>query len=107
MATRAKQLDEVKAALTALQEKIQEAEEERKVSKSQLENAILEGKPVDVTAALKALLESASANLTGLQRKEEELLKRENILTQEQPAGIYMSNFRGCCRRIKGNQNAT
>ena len=61
MASRAKQL-------AALQ--IQEAEAKRKASKSQLVNAILEGKPVDVTAALKALLESASANLTGLQRKE-------------------------------------
>jgi hypothetical protein len=79
MASRAKQLDEVKAALAALHDEIQEAKEERMAAKSQLEKAILEGKPV---SPFEKLLESASANLTGLQRKEEELLKRETILTR-------------------------
>jgi len=75
-------LDEVKAALTALQEKIQEAEGKVKRAEERLEKAILEGKPGDVTAALKALLESASANLTGLQREKVKLLEKENILTR-------------------------
>jgi hypothetical protein len=82
MASRRKQLDEVKAALSALQEEIQEAKEERKTAKSQLEKAILEGKPADVRADLKALYEGAVANLTGLQREKEELLKRETLLTR-------------------------
>ena len=82
MASSAKQLDEVKAALAALQDEIQEAKEERKTATSHLEKAILEGKPADVRAGLKALLESASANLTGLQREKEELLKRETLLSR-------------------------
>lgn len=42
MALRGKKLDEVKAPLAALQEKIQEAKEESKAAKGQLEKAILE-----------------------------------------------------------------
>ncbi|KAJ2999649.1 hypothetical protein HDV02_002122 [Globomyces sp. JEL0801] len=79
MGSRAKQLDEVNAALVALQEEIQEAKEERKAAKSQLEKAILEGKPV---TPFEKLLESASANLTGLQREKEKLLENKNILTR-------------------------
>lgn len=82
MTSRGKQLDEVKAALAALQDEIKEAKEERKAAKGQLEKAILEGKPADVRAGLKALLESASANLAGLQREKEKLLEKENILTR-------------------------
>ena len=46
MASREKQLDEVKAALAALQVEINEAKEERKAAKDRLEKAIEEGKPV-------------------------------------------------------------
>jgi hypothetical protein len=76
----ASKLDEVKAALAVLQEEIQEAKEERKNAKSQLEKAIEEGKPADVRADLKALYEGAVANLTGLQGNKQELLKRETLL---------------------------
>jgi uncharacterized Fe-S radical SAM superfamily protein PflX len=41
MASRGKQLDEVKAALAALEDEIQEAKVERKVAKNQLEKVIL------------------------------------------------------------------
>jgi FKBP-type peptidyl-prolyl cis-trans isomerase (trigger factor) len=115
MASRAKQLDEVKAALAALQEEIQEEKKKVNRAEERLEKAILEGNQVDVRADLKVtpfekLYEGAVANLTRLGQEKAELLKRETILIQEQPAGIYMSNFRyfrGCCRRIKGNQKAT
>ena len=79
MASRGKQRNEVKAALAALQDEINEAKEERKTAKSQLEKAILEGKPV---SPFEKLLESASANLTGLQREKEKLLEEKNILTR-------------------------
>jgi hypothetical protein len=78
MASKGKQLDEVKAALAALQEEIQEAKEERKNAKSQLEKATTEQ---DIQK-FKALLESASANLTGLQGKEKVLMEEKNILTR-------------------------
>jgi hypothetical protein len=71
-----RQLDQVKAALAALQDEIKEAKEERKAAKSQLEKATAELEIQKFTA----LLESASANLTGLQREKEVLLKKENIL---------------------------
>jgi hypothetical protein len=82
MVSRKIQLHEVKAALGALQDDLNEAKEERKAAKGQLEKAIEEGKPADVRADLKALYEGAVANLAGLQRKEEELLKRETLLTR-------------------------
>jgi hypothetical protein len=47
-----------------------------------LEKAIQEGKPVDVRADLKALLDSASTFLTGLQREKEELLKQQTQLAR-------------------------
>jgi hypothetical protein len=80
MVSRKIQLHEVKAALGALQDDLNEAKEERKAAKGQLEKAIEEGKPADVRADLKALYEGAVANLTGLQREKEELLKRETLL---------------------------
>jgi hypothetical protein len=90
MASRAKQLDEVKAALAALQDEIKEAKEERKTAKSQLENAILEGKPV---SPFEKLLESASANLAGLQREKEKLLEEKNILTRSHSSSDEPSKF--------------
>jgi hypothetical protein len=78
MASRGVQLDEVKAALAALQVEMHQAKEERKTAKSQLEKAILEEKPEYIQNNLKALLESASANLTRLGQEKVELLKRES-----------------------------
>lgn len=48
---------ELKAAIAILDDEIQDDKEERKVAKSQLEKAILEGKPV---SPFEKLLESAS-----------------------------------------------
>lgn len=79
MSSKKQQLAICKAALEALQVEINEAKEERKTAKSQLEKAIQEGKPV---SPFEKLLDSASANLTGLQNKEKELLKRESQLTR-------------------------
>ncbi|OAJ36794.1 hypothetical protein BDEG_20927 [Batrachochytrium dendrobatidis JEL423] len=73
------QLAICKAALEALQTKIDEAEQERKTAKTQLEKAIQEGKAV---SSYEKLLDSATAFLTGLQSKEKELLKRESQLTR-------------------------
>jgi hypothetical protein len=78
MASRREQRDELKAALTTLQNEINEAKEERKAAKSQLEKAIEEGKPV---SPFEKLYDGAVANLTGLQGKEKELLKRETLLS--------------------------
>jgi hypothetical protein len=83
MASRQKQMEEVKAALAALQEEIQEAKEERKAAKNQLEKATLEGKSI---SPYEKLLESASTNLTRLGQKEAELLKRETKLTCSHPS---------------------
>ena len=83
MASRQKQMEEVKASLAALQEEIQEAKEERKAAKNQLEKATLEGKSI---SPYEKLLESASANLTRLGQKEAELLKRETKLTCSHPS---------------------
>ncbi|KAK6099281.1 hypothetical protein MT418_000717 [Batrachochytrium dendrobatidis] len=80
MASRRKQLKEVKAALAALQEELLGAKEERKAAKNQLENAILEEKADSILAGLKSLYDGASANLTGLQREKEKLLEEKNIL---------------------------
>lgn len=71
------QLAVCKAALAVLQDEINEAKQERKTRESQLEKAIQEGKSV---SSFEKLLDSASANLTGLQNKEKELLKRESRL---------------------------
>jgi chromosome segregation ATPase len=81
MASRAKQLDEVKPALAALQEEIQETKKKVNRAEERLEKVILEGKSADVRADLKDLYEGAVANLTGLQGKEKELLKRETLLS--------------------------
>ena len=81
MAARQNQMEEVKASLAALQEEFQEAKEERKSVKNQLETAILEGKPESVLASFKSLYDGASANLTRLGQKEAELLKRLTKLT--------------------------
>jgi hypothetical protein len=78
MVSRKIQLHEVKAALGALQDDLNEAKEERKAAKGQLEKATTEQ---DIQK-FKALYEGAVANLTGLQREKEELLKRETLLTR-------------------------
>jgi hypothetical protein len=78
MASRAKQLHEVKAALAALQEEIQEAKKKVNRGEEKLEKATSEQ---DIQK-FKALLESASANLAGLQREKEKLLEKDNILTR-------------------------
>jgi len=79
MASRREQRDEVKAALADLQKELDAAKEERKAAKSQLEKAIEEGKPV---SPFEKLYDGAVANLTGLQGKEKELLKRETLLSR-------------------------
>jgi hypothetical protein len=71
------ELIDVKTALAALQVEIIEAKAERKTAKSQLEKAIQEGLPV---SSFEKLLDSASANLTGLQSKEKELMVKERML---------------------------
>lgn len=59
MRSRGKQLDEVKAALAPLLEEIQEGKKKVSIAEERLEKAVLEeGKPVDVRADLKALLQS-------------------------------------------------
>jgi hypothetical protein len=73
------QLAACRAALEALQAEIKEAKEERKTAKSQLENAIQEGKAV---SSFEKLLDSATTFLTDLQREKEVLLKRESQLTR-------------------------
>ena len=81
MASSQKQLEEVKAALAALQEEIQKGYEKVVKAEERLEKATLEGKPADISADLKVLLESATANLTRLGQKQAELQKRETKLT--------------------------
>jgi hypothetical protein len=56
------QREELKAALAALQEKINEAEGKVVKSEERLEKAIIDGKTESVLASFKTLLESASAN---------------------------------------------
>ncbi len=70
-------LDEVKAALAALHEEIQEAKKKVSRAEERLEKAVLEGNPV---SSFEKLLDSASANLTGLQREKEKPLEEKNIL---------------------------
>ena len=72
MAAIAKQLDQVNAALADLQEEMKEETKKVNRAEERLEKAILEGKPF---SPFEKLLESASANFTGLQRKEEKLLE--------------------------------
>jgi multidrug resistance efflux pump len=74
MASRGVQLDEVKAALAALQVGLNEAKGKVNRAEERLEKATTEQ---DIQKC-KALLESASANLTRLGLKEAELLKRES-----------------------------
>ncbi|KAJ3256618.1 hypothetical protein HK103_005272 [Boothiomyces macroporosus] len=74
------QLLEVKTALTALQEEINEAKEDMKKAKIQLEKAIEEGKPESILASLKSLYEGAVSNLTRLGQEKTELLKEKQMI---------------------------
>lgn len=62
-------ISDLHAELSSLKEEIKEAKQERMAAKSNLENA------VGVDTKFQKLLESASANLTGLQNKELALLE--------------------------------
>ena len=79
MTSKKQQLINVKAALVTIQDEIKEAKEERRAAKSQLEKALAEGKP---TAPYEKLFDSASSNLTSLQREKAERLRREAQLTR-------------------------
>jgi seryl-tRNA synthetase len=74
------------AELVAVQADIEEAKKERKTAKENLEKAIQEGKPADVRADLKALLESATTELTRLGQEKSDLMKVAT--TDAQPQGI-------------------
>jgi hypothetical protein len=76
--TSQRQLDEVKAAIAAIQLEIAAANEERKIAKVRLDKAITEGRP---TAPFEKLLESATAELTRLGQEKDRLMEKENILT--------------------------
>ncbi|KAI3657365.1 hypothetical protein MP638_006531 [Amoeboaphelidium occidentale] len=86
--THQQQLDEVKAAIAAIQQEIKAANEERKVAEEQLQKAIVDKDPADIRADLNALLQSASAELTRLGQKEAMLMERENWLLRQTPARI-------------------
>jgi hypothetical protein len=73
------QLATCKAALEALQAKINEAEAKVMARESQLEKAVQEG---NAASSYEKLLESATAYLTGLQNKEKELLKQQTQLAR-------------------------
>jgi hypothetical protein len=87
------QLDEVKAAIAAIQLEISAANEERKIAKARLENAVGDS---EIQRA-KGLLESATAELTGLRQKEMKLMEEKNQLamqtvpppTSKQPGSVH------------------
>jgi thymidine phosphorylase len=86
------QLDEVKKEIAAIQHEIKAATVERKEAKEKLEKAITEGKP---TGPYEKLLESATAELTRLGKKEEKLMEKEIQLTRPvtNPGSSSVSNI--------------
>jgi hypothetical protein len=102
------QLEEVKVAIAALQEKINEAEGKLVKSEERLESATTE---LDIQK-FKVLVESASANLTSLQEKKLELLNREIELIRS----LYSDNknqdleeliFKGMKRVLEDTENSS
>lgn len=87
MKSKEQQLLNIKDALAALQEEIQEAKQERLSTKAQLEKAMADGKPDSILASFTGLYNGASANLTGLQGEKRQLLKKAIVLSRSLSTG--------------------
>ncbi|KAI3655164.1 hypothetical protein MP638_000360, partial [Amoeboaphelidium occidentale] len=69
------QLYEVEAEIAAIQPEIAIAKEKVEKAEEKLEKAIADRDPADIRADLKAILQSASAELTSLRQKEAMLME--------------------------------
>ncbi|KAI3655553.1 hypothetical protein MP638_006095, partial [Amoeboaphelidium occidentale] len=69
------QLYEVEAEIAAIQPEIAMAKEKVEKAEERLEKAIADRDPADIRADLKAILQSASAELTSLRQKEAMLME--------------------------------
>jgi hypothetical protein len=100
------QLEEVKVAIAALQEKINEAEGKLVKSEERLEKAIIDGKTESVLASFRSLYDGASANLTSLRKEKEKLLEEKNILTRRETQG-NPHEFKRPAKRLRSSSSVT
>lgn len=75
------QTEQVIAKIETIEKDILEAKNEVKESRERLKRAIVEKEPTDVRANLQSLLESATAELAGLRKEKDSLIKDKAKLT--------------------------
>ena len=88
------QLEQVQASIAAIQLEISAAKAKVEKAEERLEKAIEEGRPADIRADLKSLLESATTELAGL-RKEKDRLMEEKIKLTPQTIAKNGADFAG------------
>ncbi|KAI3631312.1 hypothetical protein MIR68_010802 [Amoeboaphelidium protococcarum] len=103
------QIDESKAAIAAIQQEINIAQQKVEEASLRLKQAIEEGQPADVRAAPRCILESATAQLTSLYKKQDRLMEKKIVLLSK-PASISnealdfsIASYDSCRSRAKSS----